>query len=99
MNVSRRLAEPLLALTVPIRCHIIGIGGPGMSAIARLLIEMGHAVTGSDLHESEVIDELRQRGAQISIGHQASVVHGSDVVTYSTAIPATNVELVEARRS
>ena len=99
MNVSRRLAEPLLALTVPIRCHIIGIGGPGMSAIARLLIEMGHAVTGSDLHESEVIDELRQRGAQISIGHQASVVHGADVVTYSTAIPAANVELVEARRS
>ena len=99
MNVSRRIAEPLLALDVPIRCHIVGIGGPGMSAIARLLVEMGHAVTGSDLHESEVIDELRLRGAEISIGHRESVVHGADVVTYSTAIPATNVELVEARRS
>lgn len=99
MNVSRRLAEPLIALKVPIRCHIIGIGGPGMSAIARLLVEMGHAVTGSDLHESEVIDELRLRGAEISIGHQESVVHGADVVTYSTAIPSTNVELAEARRS
>ena len=98
MNVSRRIAEPLLALNVPIRCHIVGIGGPGMSAIARLLVEMGHAVTGSDLHESEVIDELRLRGAEISIGHRESVVHGADVVTYSTAIPATNVELVEARR-
>ena len=98
MNVSRRIAEPILALNVPIRCHIVGIGGPGMSAIARLLVEMGHAVTGSDLHESEVIDELRLRGAEISIGHRESVVHGADVVTYSTAIPATNVELVEARR-
>ena len=99
MNVSRRLAEPLIALDVPIRCHIVGIGGPGMSAIARLLVEMGHSVTGSDLHESEVIDELRQRGVEISIGHKASMVQGSDVVTYSTAIPATNVELIEAARS
>jgi UDP-N-acetylmuramate--alanine ligase len=99
MNVNRRIAEPLIALDVPIRCHIVGIGGPGMSAIARLLLEMGHAVTGSDLHESEVIDELRQRGAEISIGHKASVVHGADVLTYSTAIPATNVELEEALRS
>jgi UDP-N-acetylmuramate--alanine ligase len=99
MNVSRRSAEPLIALNVPIRCHIVGIGGPGMSAIARLLVEMGHSVTGSDLHESEVIEELRERGAEISIGHQATVVHGSDVVTYSTAIPATNIELLEAARS
>jgi UDP-N-acetylmuramate--alanine ligase len=98
MNVSRRLAEPLIALNVPIRCHIVGIGGPGMSAIARLLVEMGHSVTGSDLHESEVIQELRQRGAKISIGHQASIVHGADVVTYSTAIPSSNIELVEAQR-
>jgi len=99
MNVSRRIAEPLIALNAPIRCHIVGIGGPGMSAIARLLLEMGHAVTGSDVHESEVVEELRERGAKISIGHQAKSVHGADVVTYSTAIPSNNVELVEAQRS
>ena len=98
MNVSRRIAEPLIALDAPIKCHIVGIGGPGMSAIGRLLVEMGHLVTGSDLYESEVIDDLRQRGAQISIGHTEAAVHGADVVTYSTAIPSTNVELVEARR-
>mgnify|MGYP000994953271 CR=1 FL=1 len=97
MNVSRRIAEPLIVLNVPIRCHIVGIGGPGMSAIARLLLEMGHAVTGSDLHESGVIDDLRLRGATISIGHHASVVHGADVVTFSTAIPSANVELIEAK--
>ena len=98
MNVSRRIAEPLIALDAPITCHIVGIGGPGMSAIGRLLVEMGHLVTGSDLYESEVIDDLRQRGAQISIGHSEAAVHGADVVTYSTAIPSTNVELIEARR-
>ena len=96
MNVSRRTAEPLIGLNVPIRCHVVGIGGPGMSAIARLLIEMGHEVTGSDLHESAAIDDLRQRGAEISIGHHEAAVHGADVVTYSTAIPSANVELVEA---
>jgi UDP-N-acetylmuramate--alanine ligase len=99
MNVSRRLAEPLIALNAPIRCHIVGIGGPGMSAIARLLVEMGHEVTGSDLYESEVVEDLRQRGAKVSIGHQASVVHGADVVTYSTAIPLNNVEMAEAQRT
>ena len=98
MNVSRLIAEPLIALDAPIKCHIVGIGGPGMSAIGRLLVEMGHLVTGSDLHETEVIDDLRQRGAQISIGHSEAAVHGADVVTYSTAIPSTNVELIEARR-
>ena len=98
MNVSRRIAEPLIALDAPIRCHIVGIGGPGMSAIGRLLLEMGHSVSGSDVRESEVINDLRQRGAEISIGHQESAVHGADVVTYSTAIPSSNVELVEARR-
>ena len=99
MNVNRRTAEPLIALNAPLRCHIVGIGGPGMSAIARLLVEMGHSVTGSDLYESEVVEELRQRGAVVSIGHQGTVVHGADVVTYSTAIPSNNVELVEAQRS
>jgi UDP-N-acetylmuramate--alanine ligase len=98
MNVNRRIAEPLIALNSPVRCHIVGIGGPGMSAIARLLVEMGHVVTGSDLHQSEVIEELCQRGAIISIGHQASAVQGADVVTYSTAIPSNNVELAEAQR-
>lgn len=98
MNVSRRLAEPLLVLDPPIRCHIVGIGGPGMSAIARLLVEMGHEVSGSDLYDSEVIEELRQRGIEISIGHSEDLVHGADVVTYSTAIPSSNVELVEAGR-
>ncbi|CAB4662460.1 MAG: UDP-N-acetylmuramate--L-alanine ligase [Actinobacteria bacterium] len=98
MYASRRLAEPILSLATRLRCHVIGIGGPGMSALARLLIEMGHEVTGSDQHDSEVVAQLRERGATVFIGHSTSVVQGADVVTYSTAIPSTNVELVEAQR-
>ena len=69
-----------------------------MSAIALLLVQAGHLVTGSDIRDSEVIAQLRRAGVGISIGHDASLVHGVDVVTYSTAIPETNVELLEARR-
>ena len=69
-----------------------------MSAIALLLAQMGHAVTGSDIHDSGVVAQLRAAGVGITIGHDVSVVHGADVVTYSTAIPADNVELAEAHR-
>jgi UDP-N-acetylmuramate--alanine ligase len=69
-----------------------------MSAIALLLVQMGHRVTGSDVRDSDVVAQLRSAGILITIGHDASVVHGADVVTYSTAIPVTNVELLEANR-
>jgi len=69
-----------------------------MSAIALLLVEMGHLVTGSDIRESSVVEQLRLAGVVITIGHNANVVHGVDVVVYSTAIEQTNIELVEAMR-
>jgi UDP-N-acetylmuramate--alanine ligase len=77
---------------------VVGVGGPGMSAIALLLIRMGHTVTGSDIHDSGVIAQLRTAGIGITIGHDANVVRGVDVVTYSTAIPSENVEIAEAHR-
>jgi UDP-N-acetylmuramate--alanine ligase len=83
-------------LSKPRRIHVIGIGGPGMNAIAQVLSEMGHQVSGSDIHESEVLDRLRALGVSISVGHDAAAVQGCDVVTASTAIPATNIELVAA---
>jgi UDP-N-acetylmuramate--alanine ligase len=98
MQSSRRTAEPLVSLATPVRCHVVGIGGPGMSPIARLLLEMGHVVSGSDVRESPVLDQLRALGALISIGHDAHHVQGADIVTYSTAIPMDNPELVEAQR-
>ena len=85
-----------LDLAMKQRIHVVGVGGPGMSAIAQVLIEMGHRVSGSDIKESETIERLRGIGVGINIGHDAGVVHHCDAVTASTAIPAKNVELTEA---
>ena len=86
-----------LDLATKQRIHVVGVGGPGMSAIAQVLIEMGHDVSGSDIKDSETIDRLRGIGVVVNIGHDAGVVHQCDVVTASTAIPAKNIELIEAR--
>jgi UDP-N-acetylmuramate--alanine ligase len=67
-----------------------------MNAIAQVLCEMGHQVSGSDIHESEVLDRLRAIGVSIIVGHDAAAVQDCDAVTASTAIPATNIELVAA---
>lgn len=81
----------------PRRIHLVGIGGPGMSAIAIALAGMGHLVSGSDIRERQVLDQLRAAGITVHIGHERSHVHGADVVTYSTAIPNDLNELAEAR--
>lgn len=77
--------------------HFIGIGGYGMSAIARVLLDLGLRVTGSDLAENKLTESLIQRGAEIHFGHDASLIEGADCVVYSTSIAADNVELVAAR--
>ncbi len=86
-----------LDLSTPGCHHIIGVGGPGMSAIALVLSQMGHQVTGSDLRELPILDRLRAAGCVLNVGHDRQVVHGIDTVTYSTAIPVTNIEVDEAR--
>lgn len=79
------------------RIHIVGVGGPGMSAIATVLAQMGNDVSGSDIAEFEMIERLRRVGVRINIGHDADVVLGCDLVAFSSAIPATNVEVAAAR--
>ncbi len=86
-----------LDLSVPHRVHVVGVGGPGMSAIAIALAEMGHDVSGSDLREHPVLDRVRAANVTVSIGHDRALVHGVDAVTASTAIPDRNIELDEAR--
>ncbi|WP_026298072.1 MULTISPECIES: UDP-N-acetylmuramate--L-alanine ligase [Cohnella] len=76
--------------------HFIGIGGYGMSAIARVMLEMGYKVTGSDVARQELTEKLAAKGAQIYIGHRPEHVRGADLVVYSTALPKDNVERVEA---
>ncbi|MFH1861339.1 MAG: UDP-N-acetylmuramate--L-alanine ligase [bacterium] len=78
--------------------HFVGIGGIGMSGIAEVLLNQGFHITGSDLQDSEIIERLRQLGAQISIGHQAENIYNAQVVVYSSAVKASNVEYAEAKR-
>ncbi|ASW90213.1 UDP-N-acetylmuramate--L-alanine ligase [Mycobacterium marseillense] len=85
------------------RVHMVGIGGAGMSGIARILLDRGGLVSGSDAKESRGIHALRARGAQITIGHDAASLDllpggATAVITTHAAIPKTNPELVEARR-
>ena len=85
------------------RVHMVGIGGAGMSGIARILLDRGGLVSGSDAKESRGLHALRARGALIRIGHDASSLDllpggATAVITTHAAIPKTNLELVEARR-
>jgi UDP-N-acetylmuramate--alanine ligase len=77
--------------------HCVGIGGIGISAIARVLLERGYRVTGSDLHMSPVAEALVASGAGVTIGHKAANVADADAVLVSSAVPEQNVELVVAR--
>jgi UDP-N-acetylmuramate--alanine ligase len=76
--------------------HFIGIGGIGMSGIAEILLNLGMKVSGSDLKRSPVTDRLAQLGAAIYEGHDAANVAGATVVVTSSAVNATNPEVVEA---
>lgn len=79
------------------RIHMVGIGGSGMSGIAEVLLTQGFQVTGSDAKQSAVTDRLSRLGAQICIGHDATLVEHTDVVVASTAIREDNPEIVAAR--
>ncbi|MDT5091454.1 MAG: UDP-N-acetylmuramate--alanine ligase [Mycobacterium sp.] len=83
--------------------HMVGIGGAGMSGIARILLDRGGLVSGSDAKESRAVLALRARGADIRIGHDPSSLDllpggPTSVITTHAAIPKTNPELVEAGR-
>lgn len=82
----------------PSSIHFVGIGGIGMSGLARLMLCRGVRVTGSDLQENELTESLRLSGARIVIGHAAHNVGDVEAVAYSTAIKPGNPELEEARR-
>ena len=77
--------------------HLVGIGGSGMSGIAEVLLTLGYKVTGSDLAQSETTRRLETLGGKIFIGHEASHVKGAEVVVISSAVQATNPEVVAAR--
>jgi len=79
------------------RVHFIGIGGIGMSGIAEILLNLGYAVSGSDLRRSSITDRLASLGAIVFEGHAAANVVGSGVVVTSSAVNERNPEVMEAR--
>jgi UDP-N-acetylmuramate--alanine ligase len=72
--------------------HFVGIGGIGMSAIARILLARGESVTGSDVADSPLIEELRKLGATIAVGHDTKNVNGARALVVSSAIDTENPE-------
>ncbi|WP_228373487.1 UDP-N-acetylmuramate--L-alanine ligase [Demequina gelatinilytica] len=79
------------------RIHFIGVGGSGMSAVARLIAARGYDVSGTNLTETAYFDALRDAGMDVRLGHDAAVVDGAAAVVVSTAVRDTNVELMRAR--
>ena len=80
------------------KVHFIGIGGIGISAIARFLHEKGHKISGSDIKESKTTLELKDEGIEVVTPHCKEAIKDQDFVVYSAAIKEDNIELVEARR-
>jgi UDP-N-acetylmuramate--alanine ligase len=76
--------------------HFVGIGGAGMSGIAEVLLNLGYAISGSDLSDSVALKRLQSLGIQTHVGHDAKNIAGADAVVTSTAVHADNPEVVAA---
>jgi UDP-N-acetylmuramate--alanine ligase len=79
--------------------HFVGIGGIGMSAIARVLLALGIGVSGSDLKMNGTLEKLRDLGATVTLGHASDNIRGADAVVISSAIPSDNPEVIAAQRA
>ena len=86
-------------LRPPQHIHFIGIGGVSMSALAEAVHSQGFMVSGSDQADSERVQRLRKRGAEVHSSHRAANLAGADVIVYTTAIREDNCELAAARAS
>jgi UDP-N-acetylmuramate--alanine ligase len=79
------------------KLHFIGIGGIGMSGIAEVLLDLGYKLSGSDLNASPVTENLKRKGAEVFLGHQAGNVDGATLIVYSSAIDHRNPEVIRAK--
>jgi UDP-N-acetylmuramate--alanine ligase len=89
--------KPQLSSLIGRRIHFIGIGGAGMSGLARIALSHGITVSGSDAKDSSVVIALSALGATVSTSHVAGNVDGSDLVVYSNAISESNAERMRAK--
>ena len=81
------------------RAHLVGIGGVSMSPLAEALHGAGLVITGSDIRESEVLDQLRTLGIRIAVGHSADNIAGADLIIRTAAAREDNVEIAAARQA
>jgi len=88
--------KPQLSSLIGKRVHFIGIGGAGMSGLARIALSHGITVSGSDAKDSSVVTALSALGATVATSHNAANVDGSDLVVFSNAISANNPERLRA---
>lgn len=79
------------------RVHVVGVGGAGMSAVARLLLERGAVVSGSDQHDAERLTQLRALGANVVVGHDVAAAAAAELVLWSPAVRDDDPELAAAR--
>src|SRR5436305_7959096 len=91
-------SDPVPSLADLGAVHFVGIGGAGMSGIARILLARGVRVSGSDRRDTPTLLALRALGAQVAVGHDAANLDGADTVVVSTAIRDENPELASARQ-
>ncbi len=85
-------------IMIGMKIHCIGIGGIGLSALARYYVSQGHTVSGSDISPSGLIDTLREEGITVTVPHDASCVSSDvELVVYTIAIREDNVEFVRAK--
>lgn len=77
--------------------HFIGIGGAGMSGLARISLSLGLSVSGSDAKDSSVVTALKTLGADVFVGHHARHVENADIVIFSNAISQNNPEMIRAK--
>ena len=77
--------------------HFVGVGGVGMSGIAEILHNLGYVVSGSDQHDSPTLRRLASLGIRVALGHAAAHIDGADAVVTSTAVQASNPEVIAAR--
>jgi len=80
-----------------LKVHFVGIGGIGLSAIARFLKAKGHEITGSDVKRTKIVEDLEALGIKVTVPHSRHCVDDQDLLIYSAAVKSTNPELKQAR--
>ncbi|MDR1482575.1 MAG: UDP-N-acetylmuramate--L-alanine ligase [Synergistaceae bacterium] len=96
MEVNEAFAE----IKTPMKIHLMGIGGAGMSGLAILLSSMGHIVSGCDMEDSFYLKKVRQAGVQVTMGHHREHIdaYSPSLIIHTSAIPQDHPELIDARK-